>query len=324
MSHHRLTRRDLKPVHVWLPCAASFQPGLTTARTPERARGITETVLDVFMETIDPASTSFDAQFRRFSAQASRTVYYRLPSNFSVCDFDMRLYVLDICRVPSLTKLTLVNCQLEALPPAVGLLTALKTLDVSMNALTHLPTAVRRLTALDTLLLSRNHLVAIDDDAVAPLTELRTLNVDHNLLVALPDAVGRLHQLSTLNVSRNRLTALPDAIGNCTQLTQLFAGANRLTTLPDLFDRLTELRELNVQANYLTRLPDSIGSLARLEELDISYNRGITALPESIGGLNALATLSMSGVGIRTFPESFARLPNLKVVHYDTSALEHT
>jgi hypothetical protein len=37
----KLARRDLKPLRVWLPCAASFQPGMTTARTPESARAIT-------------------------------------------------------------------------------------------------------------------------------------------------------------------------------------------------------------------------------------------------------------------------------------------
>ena len=198
---------------------------------------------------------------------------------------------------------------MDALPPEIGRLTNLTSLDLSGNQLTALPDAIGRLTNLTSLDLSGNQLTALPD-AIGRLTNLTSLDLSGNQLTALPDAIGRLTNLTSLKLTGNQLTALPDAIGRLTNLTSLDLSGNQLTALPDAIGRLTNLTSLKLTGDKLRILPDGIGRLTRLTSLDISGDQ-MTALPAGIGRLTNLTSLKLTGDKLRILPDGICRLANL-------------
>jgi internalin A len=165
-----------------------------------------------------------------------------------------------------LMQLALVNMDLTTLPPEIGKLVALTSLDLSDNKLTTLPPEIAHLTA---------------------LTELRVYN---NQLTTLPPEIGQLTALTRLSLSNNQLTMLPPEIGNLTALTELYLYKNQLTTLPPEIGKLTALTRLGLSDNHLTTLPPEIGNLTALTELYL-YKNQLTTLPPEIGKLTALTGL---------------------------------
>jgi Leucine Rich repeats (2 copies)/Leucine Rich Repeat len=78
----------------------------------------------------------------------------------------------------------------RALPPEIGQLIDLQTLDLSGNPLTALPPEIGQLTSLWGLDLSGNPLTALPPE-IGRLTSLRDLWLDNNQLTTLPPELGR-------------------------------------------------------------------------------------------------------------------------------------
>ena len=118
---------------------------------------------------------------------------------------------------------------LTALPPGFyAFYTALRTLDLSSNALELLPPALGHLTA------------------------LTTLRLDHNRLKALPDALCTLQSLRALGAASNHLGELPRKFGRgLAKLRALCLENNALKTLPGSMTALTALRSLRLAGNPL-------------------------------------------------------------------------
>jgi internalin A len=206
-------------------------------------------------------------------------------------------------------SLNLSNLGLTALPPEVGSLAALTTLDLRNNRLVTLPPEVGSLTALTKLDLGGNRLVALPSE-VGCLTALTALYLNNNLLAALPPEVGSLTALTRLDLSGNRLVALPSEVGCLTALTALYLNNNLLAALPPEIGFLTALTELYVNNNPLAALPPEIGSLATLTTLVLSNNR-LAALPPEVGSLTALTTLSLGGNLLAALPPTVGSLTAL-------------
>ena len=145
---------------------------------------------------------------------------------------------------------------------------------------------------------------------VRGLTELTTLDLNHNHITILPDWIDGFAHLATLDLADNRLTALPESIGNLAGLTTLTLNSNGLTTLPDSARNLARLAVLDLGGNKVVKLPDWIGELGRITWLSL-YGNPITALPESIGDLCSLETLDLFAARLRDLPESIGRLAKL-------------
>ena len=179
------------------------------------------------------------------------------------------------------------------LPPEIGRLSGLATLNLSTNGLTGpVPPELGRLPLL-------THLVLNDNGLTGPI----------------PPELGRLTGLSVLDLAGNALSGpLPPEIGRLTRLVYLFLNDNALTgPLPPEIGGLAGLRYLDLFGNQLTGpLPPEIGGLANLHTLELTYNAFTGPLPPEIGGLANLKALDLPGNRFTgPLPSELGRLANL-------------
>ena len=175
------------------------------------------------------------------------------------------------------------------MPPEIGQLTGLTTLDLGSNQLTTLPPEIGQLTGLTTLHLWNNQLTTLPPE-IGQLTGLTKLRPSSNQLTTLPPEIGQLTSLTTLHLGRNQLTTLPPEIGQLTSLTTLHLGSNQLTTLPPEIGQLTRLTTLDLSRNQLITLPPEIGQLTNLTVFDLSKNQ-LTTLSANLYLLEKLEEL---------------------------------
>jgi len=154
---------------------------------------------------------------------------------------------------------------LHTLPPDLGTLAALETLDLQGNRLTEIP------------------------ESIGDLPRLQRLRLQRNALREVPASIGRLRALEELALGENRLRALPAAFPELRGLRELHVNDNPLARLPDAFGALTALRVLNLShavgpgragtrgdatgAPGLERLPAGFDRLDRLETVLLAGNR---------------------------------------------------
>ena len=159
-------------------------------------------------------------------------------------------------------------------------LTALTTLDLSMNSLSHLPEGIfDDLTALTTLDLNQNRFFELPAGIFDQLTALTTLRLGSQIELTFRDVsiFDELTALTTLELYDNRLTSLNAALfTQTTALTSLNLHSNQLSTLPEnIFSSLSALTTLDLTDNKFETLPDGffIG-LESLETIILSHNPG--------------------------------------------------
>ena len=191
---------------------------------------------------------------------------------------------------------------LTYLPPEIGQLTELTSLDLSLNRLIHLPPEIGKLSALTELILSDNRLAALPPE-IGQLTALIQLFINDNQLATLPPEIGQLPVLANLSLHSNRLAYLPRKIGHLCALTKLFLGSNKLTYLPPDIGQLATLKALHLSDNRLATLPPEIGQLTALKELSLSHNQ-LASLPPEIGRLPSLTSLYLHENPRLGIPES--------------------
>ena len=190
--------------------------------------------------------------------------------------------------------------RLTSLPPEIGQLTALKSLDLSRNRLAELPPDIARLTNLESLSLTSNRLTALPV-GFDQLGNLQLLSLTNNLLADLPPDIGRLGGLRLLSLVNNQLTALPPEIGQLDGLRALDLRRNQLTSLPPEIGQLTRLRSLFLTQNQLTSLPPEIGQLVSVKFLSLNGNL-LSELPPEIARLMNLQSLLLGQNRLTTLP----------------------
>jgi internalin A len=200
--------------------------------------------------------------------------------------------------------------QLTALPPEIGQLTSLQSLDLSGNQLAALPPEISQLTHLQRLNLWFNRLTALPSELWC-LPNLVSLDISFNPLPEIPPELWQKKDWKELGLVGLQLTALTPEIGGLTRLQSLNLWKNRLTTLPPEIGALTSLQSLNLSENQLTALPPEIGALSSLQSLDLSGNH-LIALPAEIGGLTSLQSLFLSRNQITALPPEIGRLTSLQ------------
>jgi len=205
--------------------------------------------------------------------------------------------------------LDLSNCNLKSLPPEIGKMRDLKSLNISDNRLSNLPPEIGQLTNLTRLIISKNQLSNLPPE-IGQLTNLTTLAISINQLRSLPPEIGQLTNLLVLSIFENKLRSLPPEIGELTNIFNLYIGQNKLRSLPPEIGKLTNIFKLYIEENKLRRLPPEIGKLTNLKYLIISENQ-LTDLPPEIAQLRNLRELNISGNKLKSLPPEIVQLKNL-------------
>ncbi len=145
-----------------------------------------------------------------------------------------------------------------------------------------IPPAIGNLNALDSLELGGNQLTNGIPDVFSTFSKLKYINFGSNQLTGgIPSTLLQLDSLRTLGMARNNLSnTIPAAIGNLTSLRKLWLDENQFSgPLPNELGNLTSLTDLYVQKNQLTgAVPASFANLTNLVGCGLDDN-SFTSLP---------------------------------------------
>jgi internalin A len=130
------------------------------------------------------------------------------------------------------SSLDLSSLGLAQLPPSIGQLESLTTLNLDNNQLTTLPSPIAKLGNLKWLYLSRNKLLQIPPE-IGQLHSLIFLYLNNNHLTELPSEIEKLRSLQLLDLRRNQLVKLPIEITELGSLEKLYLHDNPKLGLPD-------------------------------------------------------------------------------------------
>ena len=203
------------------------------------------------------------------------------------------------------------------IPPELGKLTSLTTLNLALNELSGpIPADLTGLTSLTTLNLAANELSGPIPADLTGLTSLTTLNLGSNELSGpIPADLTGLTSLTTLNLGANELSGpIPPELTNLTRLEILVLGGNLLTgPIPPELGNLTRLEILDLDASELSGpIPPELGKLTNLTDLDLSTNELSGPIPPELGNLSNLTDL---GLGLNSLtgpiPPELGNLTNL-------------
>lgn len=196
--------------------------------------------------------------------------------------------------------------KLVDLPPEIGALTSLVSLDLGSNILPFIRPDIK------------NQISHIPKE-IGHLRHLKALYLNYNELESLPEEIKNLTRLNILGLFYNQLESLPKGISQLKKLTELYLGGNRFCTLPDEITQLEHLRLLGLGENQLSSLPDNFVNLQNLRILNLNDNQFET-LPEQLTWLN-LKELSIKFNPIKTLPQTLQQLSTLERLNCD-EALE--
>ncbi|XP_073059641.1 uncharacterized protein [Primulina eburnea] len=193
----------------------------------------------------------------------------------------------------SLWSFVAAGCHIKgSIPPTIGNLTGLKSLNLDGNELTGLiPKTVGELTQIEQLFLRQNRLQG-----------------------HIPTELCQLNRLSELYLSENMLNGtIPTCFGDLKALSRVFLDSNRLTSvIPNLWN-IAGLFELNLSTNFLSgNIPLEIPNLKSLQNLDLSWNLFSGDIPINIGFLQSLENLSFAHNNLQgSIPQSTRDLRGL-------------
>ncbi len=206
------------------------------------------------------------------------------------------------------------------LPPSVGRLSALDTIDLVSAAIQDLPEAMGGLTRLKLLRVYRNQIRSLPE-SIGNLKNLSYLDAGYNHIASVPSSMCELSHLEFLGLDSNMLTAIPQSIGQLHSLKGLFVRYNALTALPESLGDLANLQYLNISNNQIPSLPASAANLIALTDLDICNNKFDT-FPDPVTALSGLSILNAGGNGYTRLPDSFCALTNLSILRLNNEQLQ--
>ena len=205
----------------------------------------------------------------------------------------------------------------SVLPPELGQLSELRTLDLRRNYLGgSIPPQLGQLPNLTVLNLASNQLTGVIPFELGNLSSLQALRLGDNKLTGeIPSVLRHLANLEWLQLHGNRLEGpLPPWLVGLSSLQVLSLGDNQLTgPLPSWLGSITGLRSLDLGENLLTGpIPPELMQLADLGNLRLGDNRLTGAIPAGFGQLSRLGYLDLSGNQLSgPIPAALGRLADL-------------
>jgi Leucine-rich repeat (LRR) protein len=170
-------------------------------------------------------------------------------------------------------KLVLWGRKMESLPPQIGELAYLATLDVAYNDLTVLPGEIEDLHYLQGFYANGNRLTEFPSQILL-LPVLTRLDLSENQITQIPEEIMKMDQLTRLTLDKNAILQLPVQLYALENLEILELKGNGLSVIPEGISNLKNLKKLDLADNQLTTLPDEITAMAgHLKELNIQGNQ---------------------------------------------------
>jgi Leucine-rich repeat (LRR) protein len=201
----------------------------------------------------------------------------------------------EIGQLVQLKSLNLAYNKLKKLPESLGNLAHLQQLDLGTNLLKEIPVAIFHLSALTNLDLHYNQIKKIPGD-VLRLQKLQKLSLRSNPIQTIAPELAELPHIQELNFSncpQLDWEALGDLLAKIKQPFTLILIDCQLKKLPPSFAHIPYLQRLYLNGNLDLDLNDALDKLAnlpRLRHLQIGHTQ--RSLPENIGRLNQLESLS--------------------------------
>ncbi len=231
------------------------------------------------------------------------------------------------------------------IPPEIGNLTALQTLNLLGQFDGTLPATVSNLIQLKNLNIysgsgtlkvtlpgNIGNMVQLESiqipykcegaipSSIGSCTNLTILDLNSgNITGTIPAETGNLKRLKTLNLRKNQLSGdIPSGLANLTVLTEIYLDENQLTgTLPANIGNLKNLLVLTLNDNQLSgTLPASLGNCSRLTTLLLHNNRFTGAMPASFGNMTDINNLNISNNQLSALPDemgNWSKLEDLKL-----------
>ncbi|CAI5940294.1 unnamed protein product, partial [Closterium sp. NIES-64] len=194
------------------------------------------------------------------------------------------------------TALTLQGLGLSGqLPPALFELTALKSLDISLNP------------ALTGSIYS----------TISALSELSMLDMHGcNLSGSIPSTISLLRNLNFFAVNSNQLSgSIPRQVANLTNLYFFDITDNNISgpvPIQPGFDTCTSMGHLHLSRNQLTYVPGELGRLPNLIHLLVDNNRLNQTFPAGLSGSTSLQIIHLSNNTIQGWLPPSLSLPALQ------------
>jgi Leucine Rich Repeat len=188
------------------------------------------------------------------------------------------------------------NNMTGSIPPEIGLLSFLRTVDLSDNVISgHLPLSLGILTGLERLHLVDNVMSGPIPTEIGLLQHLGIVDLTENGFTgSIPTEIGNLRQTKFLSLSKNMLTgSIPEQIGLLEDADTVLVDNNVLNgTIPISLANMTSVKIMMVGTNQLSgTIPSEIALLKNLEVLWLAGNPITGTIPPSFGDLPLLEDL---------------------------------
>jgi hypothetical protein len=183
-----------------------------------------------------------------------------------------------------------------SIPPEIGLLTDLVTVDLSENEVVgQIPTSIGILKQLKEISLDRNFLSGSIPTEIGFLLNLTSLQMERNeLRGSIPSQIGMLTKLNKLIVSSNLLTGvIPPQAGFLADLENLSLDANNLNgTIPTSLASLSSLKVVQLDSNLLSgTIPTQVSLFQSVYVLSLASNKITGPIPSELGTMASLGEL---------------------------------
>ncbi|KAL5574420.1 hypothetical protein UlMin_016119 [Ulmus minor] len=212
------------------------------------------------------------------------------------------------------------NQLLGSIPPAIGNLSSLTTLNLTSNLLSGtIPVEISQLTMMKQLFLGHNLFPGPIPDFLGQFPHLGLLDLSNNNLSGeIPASLGNLSQLVYLFLNNNSLSGkIPPTLGHCKVLNKIDLSHNRLTgMIPPEISGMSEVRIfINLSNNCLEGpLPLELSKLDDVQEIDLSSNNLNGSLFPQISNCIGMRLLNLShNIFEGQLPDSIGELKNLEI-----------